>query len=56
LETGLAPALRFTAADHYANTGAQAFEAIVNNASFTSWRYTNSGFILDQDVGKDIAA
>jgi ABC-type branched-subunit amino acid transport system substrate-binding protein len=55
LETALAPPLRFSASDHYANTGAQAFEAIVNNGSFAAWRYTNSGFIEDVDVGKDAA-
>lgn len=54
LETGLAPTLKFRAGNHFAAVSVQAFEAIVNNNSFTNWRYTNSGFIQDVDAGKDI--
>lgn len=54
LETGLAPSLTFRASNHFANTSAQAFEAIVNNNSFSNWRYTQSGFIADREVGKDL--
>jgi ABC-type branched-subunit amino acid transport system substrate-binding protein len=51
----LCPLLTFTASNHFSNVSAQAFEAIVNNGSFANWRYTNSGFIADKEVGKDIA-
>jgi ABC-type branched-subunit amino acid transport system substrate-binding protein len=54
LDTGLAPPLRFRPGDHFAATAAQAFEAVVNQGSFTGWRYTNSGFVADPEVGKDI--
>jgi hypothetical protein len=58
LETGLAPPIKFSPGHHYGNVGAQAFEDIVSgsdaNASFASWRYTNSGFINDSEVGKDL--
>jgi ABC-type branched-subunit amino acid transport system substrate-binding protein len=56
LDTGLGPVLSFAPGNHYANTGAQAFEAIVNNGSFYVWRYTGSGFITDREVGKDVAS
>lgn len=55
LETGLAPSLTFRPANHFANTAAQSFEAIVNNTSFENWRYTNSGFIADKEVGMDLS-
>lgn len=54
LETGLSKPITFRGSNHFANTAAQAFEAIVNNGSFSTWRYTRSGFIEDIDVGKDI--
>lgn len=54
LDTQLAPTIKFTADNHYGNIGAQAFEAIVQGNSFANWRYTNSGFINDTEVGKDV--
>lgn len=54
LDTGLAPAIVFKPGNHFSATSVQAFEAIVNSGSFTNWRYTGSGFIADQDVGKDL--
>lgn len=54
LDTGLAPTLTFSPGNHFANTAAQGFESIVNSASWSKWRYSNSGFIPDGDVGKDI--
>lgn len=54
LDTGLAPPLVFKPGYHFSNVSGQAFEAIVNNGSFANWRYTNSGFIADKEVGKDI--
>lgn len=54
LDTGLAPPLVFRPGNHFSNVSAKGFEAIVNNASFANWRYTNSGFIGDKEVGKDI--
>jgi ABC-type branched-subunit amino acid transport system substrate-binding protein len=54
LRTGLAPPLHFRPGNHFAATSAQAFEAIVQSESFASWRYTNSGFIADRDVGRDV--
>lgn len=54
LETGLTSPLTFRAGNHFAATSAQAFKAVVNAGSFSSWRYTNSGFIEDTEVGKDI--
>lgn len=58
LETGLSPPIGFKQGNHYGNVGAQAFEDIVSgsdaNASFANWRYTNSGFINDTEVGKDV--
>lgn len=56
LETGLAPPIKFTPGNHFGAISAQAFEAIVISNSFSNWRYTNSGFIVDKDVGKDIPA
>lgn len=56
LETGLSPTLVFRAGNHFAATRAQAFEAIVNNGSFQQWRYANTGFIADSDVGKDLVS
>lgn len=57
-ETGLAPPIAFAAGNHYGNIGAQAFEDIVSgsdaNATFANWRYTNSGFLVDKEVGKDV--
>jgi ABC-type branched-subunit amino acid transport system substrate-binding protein len=53
LDSGLAPPLRFSPGNHFAATGAQAFEAIVNNNSFNSWRHVQ-GFVDDPEVGKDI--
>lgn len=55
IDTGLAPPLSFRAGNHFSNTSAQAFESIVNNASFANWRYTNSGFIADKEVGRDLS-
>jgi ABC-type branched-subunit amino acid transport system substrate-binding protein len=59
LETGLAPPITFKPGNHYGNVAAQAFEDIVSgadaNASFANWRYTNTGFLTDSDVGKDVA-
>lgn len=54
LDTGLAPPLTFKPGNHFSNVSGQSFEAIVNNGSFANWRYTNSGFIADKEVGKDI--
>lgn len=54
LDTGLAPPLVFRPGNHFSNVSGQSFEAIVNNGSFANWRYTNSGFIADKEVGKDI--
>lgn len=51
LDTGLAPALKFNGSNHFAATTAQAFEAVYNSGSFTQWRYTDSGFIPDEEVG-----
>lgn len=56
LDTGLAPPLVFRQGNHFSAISAQAFEAIVQNAAFRDWRYTQSGFIADKDVGKDIPA
>lgn len=58
LETGLAPPITFRPGNHWGNVAAQAFEAIVSgedaNAAFANWRYTNSGFLVDKEVGKDV--
>lgn len=58
LETGLAPPMSFSEGNHFAATSAQAFEAIFNitsgSATFTGWRYTNSGFKADNEVKKDL--
>ncbi|MFN2609459.1 MAG: ABC transporter substrate-binding protein [Actinomycetota bacterium] len=54
LDTGLAPTLSFRPGNHFSNTSAQAFKAIVNNGSFSDWQYTQSGFLADREVGKDI--
>ena len=55
--TGCAsPAIKFSPGNHYAVTSAQAFQAIYNGNTFTAWRYTNSGFVNDPDVGKDIVS
>lgn len=53
LDSGLAPPLTFTADNHFAATGAQAFEAIYQAGSFVEWRYTNSGFKQDAEFRKD---
>jgi ABC-type branched-subunit amino acid transport system substrate-binding protein len=57
-ESGMAPPISFKPGNHYGNVGAQAFEDIVSgkdsNATFANWRYTNSGFISDGEVGKDV--
>lgn len=55
LETGLAPPLQFAPGNHFSAISAQAFEAIVQGASWQTWRYTQSGFINDRSVGKDIS-
>lgn len=54
LDAGIAPAIEFKPGNHFSATAVQAFQAVVNNGSFTSWRYTGSGFIADPDVGKDV--
>lgn len=57
-KTGLAPAINFAVGNHYGNVCAQAFEDIVSgsdaNATFANWRYTNTGFLCDKEVGKDV--
>jgi ABC-type branched-subunit amino acid transport system substrate-binding protein len=56
LNVGLGPVLRFTAGNHFASTTAQAYQAITQNderGTFQTWRYTNSGFIADREVGRD---
>jgi len=56
-DSGLGPTLRFSAGNHFASIKAQAYEDITQNddrGTFENWRYTNSGFITDTDVGKDI--
>jgi ABC-type branched-subunit amino acid transport system substrate-binding protein len=56
LNVGLGPELRFRAGDHFASTAAQAYQAVTQGderGTFANWRYTNSGFIVDRDVGKD---
>ncbi|HUS62408.1 MAG TPA: ABC transporter substrate-binding protein [Acidimicrobiales bacterium] len=54
LDAGIAPALDFKPGNHFSATSVQAFKAVVNNGSFTSWRFTGRGFIADPDVGKDV--
>lgn len=56
-DSKLSKPLKFTPDNHFAAVSAQAFEAVYNiqgsNASFSNWRYTDSGFIDDVDVAKD---
>lgn len=54
LDAGIGPPVEFRPGNHFAATSVQAFQSVVNNGSFTSWRYTGSGFIADPDVGKDV--
>lgn len=54
LDTGLAPPITFRGADHNGHASAQAFVDIVNNGSFSTWRYAATGFIRDPDLGKDV--
>lgn len=53
----LGPTLSFTPGNHFAALEAQAFEAVYNitgsTASFTGWRYTNSGYIKDDEYAQD---
>jgi ABC-type branched-subunit amino acid transport system substrate-binding protein len=52
-DCGLAPRLGFRPGNHFAAVSAQAFKAVFNVNNFVGWRYTDSGFIADSDVGKD---
>ena len=59
LDPGLCDPLRFAAGDHYASVTAQAYADITQNdanGTFANWRYTDSGFISDPDVGKDVSS
>jgi ABC-type branched-subunit amino acid transport system substrate-binding protein len=59
LAVGLCDPLVFAAGDHYASVAAQAYADITQSderGTFANWRYTNSGFIADGDVGKDVAS
>lgn len=52
-DSKLAPPLTFRPGNHFAAVSAQAYEAVFNVNSFVSWRYTESGFISDDDVRED---
>lgn len=52
-DSGLAPPLEFSDGNHFAAVSAQAFEAIFNVNSFTTWRYAKTGFVTDDDSQKD---
>ena len=58
-ESGLAKPLQFAGTNHFAALSAQAFEAVYNitgsSASFTGWRYAETGFIEDDEYQKDQA-
>lgn len=56
--SGLGPTLRFRAGNHFASVAAQAYQAITQDderGTFANWRYTNTGFISDREVGKDVS-
>jgi ABC-type branched-subunit amino acid transport system substrate-binding protein len=58
LDVGLGPVLRFAPGNHFASTTAQAYQDITQSderGTFSSWRYTNSGFIADREVGRDVS-
>jgi hypothetical protein len=57
-DSGLGPTLRFRSGNHFASVAAQAYQAITQDderGTFASWRYTNSGFIPDREVGRDVS-
>ncbi|MFN2641116.1 MAG: ABC transporter substrate-binding protein, partial [Actinomycetota bacterium] len=54
LDTGLSPTITFSPGHHESHASVQAFEDIVNNGSFSNWRYTRSNFIRDDDLGRDV--
>jgi ABC-type branched-subunit amino acid transport system substrate-binding protein len=58
--TGMAPPISFSPGNHYGNVCAQAFEDIVSGAdagaTFANWRYTNSDFLCDKEVGRDVVS
>jgi ABC-type branched-subunit amino acid transport system substrate-binding protein len=59
LDVGLGPILRFSAGNHFASVAAQAYYDTTQNderGTFANWRYTNSGFIADREVGKDVSS
>jgi ABC-type branched-subunit amino acid transport system substrate-binding protein len=53
LETGLAPALKFSPGDHFAAVSAQAFEAIYNVGTFIGWRDVAGDFVTDPEPKAD---
>lgn len=56
-DSHLGPPLTFSKGNHFAATRAQAFEAVYNitgsSASFTGWRYAETGYREDTEVSKD---
>jgi ABC-type branched-subunit amino acid transport system substrate-binding protein len=56
-DSGLGPTLRFSPGHHFASVAAQAYQDITQNderGTFANWRYTNSAFIADREVGRDL--
>lgn len=51
LDTGLSPALSWSATNHFANPAAQAFE-IQSKNGFTGWRFVQ-GYVTDPWLGQD---
>jgi len=58
-ESGLGPTLRFSPGHHFASVASQAYQDITQNddrGTFANWRYTNTSFIADREVGKDVSS
>jgi len=55
LDTGLAPAAKFSAGNHFAAVAAQGFKALYNGSDFTGWvpNPDHPGFITDNAVSHD---
>lgn len=53
IDRGLSQPLTWREGDHFANNSAQAFSIVVNAGSFSSWRYEQTGWVVDPWPGLD---
>lgn len=53
LDKDLSQRLSWREGDHFANKASQAFSIVVNAGSFSSWRYEQTGWVVDPWPGMD---